>query len=180
MGWGESLPGTAQRSEFIDVCLTRPPLWHNWRSHFPSHCVWESWAVPQAALAPLLGQGGVVKQLLHWECQALSVKIPGGCIREVGFYWPIVSSDLTEEMWAEMFPPLRAEPRVASLCWQAQLEVSPLPLCFTSLICQRCCNILEATCSMYSRYFYILLSDILWWLFYCNGCSVKRDVYKCK
>lgn len=91
----------------------------------------------------------------------LSVKIPGGCIRNVGFYWQIVSSDLAEGMWAEVFPPVRAEPRVASLCWRAQLEVSPPPLCFTSLICQRCCNILEATCSMYSRYFYSLLSDIL-------------------
>lgn len=179
-GWGESLPGTAQRSEFMDVSLTRPPLWHNWRSNFPSH-----FGVGKPGCAPgspcsSAGTGVVVKQFLHWECQALSVKIPGGCIRKVGFYWQTVSSDPAEAMWEQMFPQWELSPGAASLCWWARLEVSPLSLCFTSLICQRCCNILEATCSMYSRYFYSLLSNILWWVFYYNGCSVKRVVYKCK
>lgn len=179
VGWGETLPGTAQRSEFIDVWLTRPPLWHNWRSNFPSHCGVGKLGCAPGSPCSSTGTGGVVKQFLQWECQDLSVKFPGGCIREVGFYWQIVSSDLAEEMWAEMFPPMRAEPR-GCFSLLARLEVFPLPLCFTSLICQRCCNILEAPCSMYSRYFYSLLSNILWWVFYYNGCSVKRVVYKCK
>lgn len=86
VGWGESLPGTAQRSEFIDVWLTRPPLWHNWRSNFPSH-----FGVGKLGCAPgsprsSPGTRVVVKQFLYWECQALAVKIPGGYSRKVGFY----------------------------------------------------------------------------------------------
>lgn len=167
VGWGESLPGTAQRSEFIDVWLTRPPLWHNWRSNFPSH-----FGVGKLGCAPgsprsSPGTWVVVKQFLHWECQALAVKIPGGYSRKVGFYsWRNVGKNVS---------PVRAESRGCfSLCWWARLEVSLLSLCFTSLTCQRCCNILQATCSMYSRYFYSLLSNILWWVFYYNGCSVKE------
>lgn len=86
VGWGESLPGTAQRSEFIDVWLTRPPLWHNWRSNFPSHGGVGKLGCAPGSPRSSAGTAGVVKQFLHWERQDLSVKIPGGCIRKVGLW----------------------------------------------------------------------------------------------
>lgn len=103
VGWGESLPGTAQRSEFIDVSLTRPPLWHNWRSNFPSHLGVGKLGCAPGSPRSSPGTRGVVKQILHWECQALSVKIPGGCIRKVGFYrWRNVGKNVSpSESWAQ-------------------------------------------------------------------------------
>lgn len=127
VGWRESLSGTAQRTEFMDVWLTRPPLWHNWRGNFPSHGgVGKLGCVPGSPCSSA-GTGGLVKQFLHWECQALSVKIPGGCIRKVGFYRQTVSSHLAEETWAEMFPPVGAEPGLLLFAGEHSLKCLLFP-----------------------------------------------------
>lgn len=117
VGWGETLPGTAQRSGFIDVWLTRPPLWHNWRSNFPSHCgVGKLGCAPGSPCSSAGTGGGVVKQFLQWECQDLSVKFPGALEK-----W-----DFTGRLWAQTqlkkcgqkcFPPWELCPGAASLCW---------------------------------------------------------------